>query len=198
MAAMRRLLGSSRIIATVLAGAAVVAGCSAGAASPAPYSSPSGTIDPNPTNPPWFDVAMTDVNSGRQFKIADFRGKVVLVETMATWCPSCQGEMSQVRDVIAALGPDADFVAVSLDVDTNEDATILKKYTTLNNFDWRIAVAPLEVSRFLAKNYDVNYINPPLQPMLLIDRQGGVWGLPFGQKSSISLKKTIDKYLASE
>ena len=176
----------------LLAGAVIVAGCTAGAASPAP------SVDPSPTTPSWFFVAMTDVNSGRQFKIADFRGKVVLVDMMATWCPTCQGEMSQVRDVIAEYGPDGDVVAVSLDVDSREDADVLKKYVTLNNFDWRIAVGPAEVLRFLATNYDSELLNPPLQPMLIIDRQGGVWGLPYGIKSSISLKKTIDKYLASE
>ena len=31
--------------------------------------------------------------------------------------------------------------------------------------------------------------------MMIIDKQGGVWGMPFGIKSAESLKKTIDPYL---
>ena len=64
-----------------------------------------------------------------------------------------------------------------------------------NGFDWIIAVAPTAVGAFLSKNYDVELLNPPLQPMMIIDKQGGVWGMPFGIKSAESLKKTIDPYL---
>ena len=139
---------------------------------------------------------MTDVNTGNPFKVSDFAGKVVLVETMATWCPTCQGEMSQVQQLHVDYGTASDLVTISLDVDPNEDATILKKYAAQNGFNWLIAVAPESVGQFLAKNYDVDYLNPPLQPMLIIDRKGGVWGLPFGIKSAGSLKKTLDTYLA--
>jgi thiol-disulfide isomerase/thioredoxin len=155
------------------------------------------TINPNPTMPSWFDVQMTDVNTGKPFKMTDFTGKVVLVETMATWCPTCQGEMSQVQQLPGLLGASAsNLVRVSLDVDPNEDAAILKKYAAKNKFDWYIAVAPIEVGRFLSVNYDQDYLNPPLQPMLFIDRTGGVWGLPFGIKSGIAIQKTIAPYLA--
>lgn len=186
------------LLASILACLAILAGCSALATHPTPtYSVPIATVDPNPTNPPWFAVALTDVNTGKSFKIADFVGKVVLIDTMATWCPTCQGEMSQVQDLIDTVGPDRGLVAVSLDVDPNEDATILQKFAATNNFGWRIAIAPTEVGQFLATHYDVEYLNPPLQPMLIIDRQGGVWGLPFGIKSSISLRKTLESYLAA-
>jgi thiol-disulfide isomerase/thioredoxin len=139
---------------------------------------------------------MTDVNTGKPFKISDFSGKVVLVDTMATWCPTCQGEMSQVQQLPAMLGAGAaSLVRVSLDVDPNEDAAILKKYAATNKFDWYIAVAPIEVGRFLEVNYDQQYLNPPLQPMLFIDKIGGVYGLPFGIKSALSIEKTIAPYL---
>jgi cytochrome oxidase Cu insertion factor (SCO1/SenC/PrrC family) len=182
----------------VLASAVALVGCSAGTASP----SRSTFVDPipvvaAPTIPSWFDVQMTDVTTGKGFKIGDFAGKVVLVETMATWCPTCQGEMSQVALLPGMLGPSApSLVRVSLDVDPNEDATILKKYAAKNGFDWYIAVAPIEVGRFLEVNYDQQYLNPPLQPMLFIDKTGGVYGLPFGVKSAISLQKTLASYLA--
>ena len=194
--------------AVILAGCAsaaqtapAVAASTSQAASPA-AAGPSPTyfdpipVVPAPTVPSWFDVEMTDVTTGKPFKISDFSGKVVLVDTMATWCPTCQGEMSQVQQLPAMLGASSsDLVRVSLDVDPNEDATILKKYAATNKFDWYIAVAPSSVGQFLAKNYDVDYINPPLQPMLFIDKTGGVYGLPFGIKSAISIQKTIAPYL---
>ena len=154
-------------------------------------------VVPSPTVPSWFDVQMTDVTTGKQFKISDFSGKVILVDTMATWCPTCQGEMSQVQMLPTLLGSSSsDLVRISLDVDPNEDATILKKFAATNKFDWYIAVAPIEVGRFLETNYDQQYLNPPLQPMLFIDKAGGVYGLPFGIKSAESIGKTLASYLA--
>ena len=187
--------------AGLLAALLVLASCSSAAATP-PGRANTGSdpipvyVAPSPTIPSWFDVEMVDVNSGKSFKVSDFAGKVVLVETMATWCPTCQGEMSQVQQLHTDYGPGTDLVTISLDVDPNEDATVLKKYSAQNGFDWLIAVAPTSVGGFLAKNYDVDYLNPPLQPMLIVDRKGGVWGLPFGVKSAISLKQTLDQYLA--
>jgi cytochrome oxidase Cu insertion factor (SCO1/SenC/PrrC family) len=147
--------------------------------------------------PAWFNVEMTDVNSGTRFRVSDFAGKVVLLDTMAVWCPTCQGEMSQVAQLPALIGPASrDLVRISLDVDPNEDATILRKFADQNRFDWIIAVAPIEVGRFLATHYDEQFLNPPTQPMLFIDRTGGVYGLPFGIKSALSIQKTLAQYLA--
>ena len=182
----------------VLACGLVVAACAGSSVQASPTST---FVDPiplvaAPTLPPWFGVEMTDVNTGKQFKIGDFIGKVVLIDTMATWCPTCQGEMSQVQQLPGLLGTSGtDLVRVSLDVDPNEDSTILKKYAVANNFDWYIAVAPIELGRFLEVNYDQRYLNPPEQPMLIIDRIGGVYGLPFGIKSAKSIQLTLAQYL---
>jgi thiol-disulfide isomerase/thioredoxin len=161
-----------------------------------PYPRTSDMPEPgaSPTMPAWFGIPMTDVNSGKSFTVEQFAGKVVLVETMATWCPTCQGEMSQVKQLIADEN-NPDLVVISLDVDPNEDAALLKKYAAQNGFDWRIAIAPLDVTRFLSVHYDQAFMNPPLQPMLFIDRQGGVYGLPTGLKSATSLRYTLEQYL---
>ncbi len=201
-------MNRSRLVAAALALATLASACSIAATTPAPASPSTAatptqasfelipTVNPNPTNPPWFDVELTDVNSGSTFRIGDFAGKVVLVEMMAVWCPTCQGEMSQVQQLHETYGQDGDLITVTLDVDSNEDAALLKKFADTNKFTWRIAVAPVEIGRFMAANYDPNYINPPTQPMLIIDKKGGVWGLPFGIKSATSLQKTLDRYLA--
>ncbi len=197
-------------VAVLLGCAVILAGCAATitkapagpAASPVAAGATPTFFDPipavpAPTVPSWFNVEMTDVNTGKQFKINDFPGKVILVDTMATWCPTCQGEMSQVQRLPALIGAtSSSLIRISLDVDPNEDATILKKYAAKNKFDWYVAVAPIEVGRFLETNYDQQYLNPPLQPMLFIDKIGGVYGLPFGVKSAESIQKTIAQYLA--
>ena len=190
-------LRTSRISSTaaLLACVVALAGCTGAPASASPtYFNPIPVVAA-PTIPSWFNVKMTDVTTGKQFMISDFHGKVVLVETMATWCPTCLGEMTEVKSLPGLYPMGTDLVRVSLDVDPNEDETILRKFAAANGFDWYIAVAPIEVGRFLEVNYDERYLNPPLQPMLILDRQGGVWGLPFGVKSAVSIQKTLAKFL---
>lgn len=151
---------------------------------------------PHASTPDWFNAKLTDVQTGTSFTINDFAGKVVLIETMAQWCPTCRHQEDQVKKLHALLGNPPDFVSVSLDVDLNEDASSLKKYASVFGYDWRYAVAPLEVQHDLGNLYSAEYLNPPLAPMLLIDRKGNVFGLPYGLKSAESLQKTIEPHLA--
>ena len=153
--------------------------------------SPSASLD----TPEWFDVELTDVRTGDNFMMNDFAGKVVLVETMAMWCPNCIVQADEVRNLHKLLGNPDDLVSVSLDVDVNEDAASLKEYAEEYGFDWYFAVAPLEVARALGNLYSAQYLNPPISPMLVIDRNGQVHMLEFGKKSAEMLQKSIEPYL---
>jgi len=145
----------------------------------------------------WFDMELKDVRTGETFTMNDFAGKVVLVETMAIWCPNCAVQANEVRKLHEALGNPEDLVTVSLDVDLNEDDASLKDYVKGYGFDWRFAVAPLEVARALGNLYSAQYLNPPLSPMLIIDRNGEVHHLDFGKKSAETLQKIIEPFLAN-
>jgi thiol-disulfide isomerase/thioredoxin len=146
--------------------------------------------------PDWFNIAMTDVGTGKTFTINDFAGKVVLIETMAQWCPNCLFQQGETRKLRQQLGNPADLIVISLDVDLHEDEGSLKKYAADFGFDWRFVVAPLEVARSLGNLYSAEYLNPPLDPMLLIDRQGNVYQLPYGLKNADTLQTTLGSYLA--
>jgi len=150
---------------------------------------------PTPGKPDWFGIALTDVRTGKTFSINDFAGKVVLIETMAEWCPNCIFQQAETRNLRKLLGNPEDLVLISLDVDTHEDEASLKKYTEEFGFDWRFAVAPLQVARALGNLYSAEYLNPPLNPMLIVDRKGNVYGLPYGPKSADALKTTVAPYL---
>lgn len=143
----------------------------------------------------WFSVELTDAQTGQTFTMNDYVGKVVLVETMAIWCPNCIVQANEVKDLHKLLGNPADLVSVSLDVDLHEDRASLKEYAGSYGFDWHFAVAPIEVARALGNLYSAEYLNPPLSPMLIIDRNGNVHSLEYGKKSAESLKKTLEPYL---
>ena len=53
---------------------------------------------------------------GEAMSLADFRGKVVLLNIWATWCAPCRREMPTLERLQATLGgPDFQVVALSLD-----------------------------------------------------------------------------------
>jgi thiol-disulfide isomerase/thioredoxin len=147
-------------------------------------------------SPGWFSVSLTNVSTGQPFKISEYKGKVVLVETLAQWCSNCKKQQQQVLELHKTLGENPDFVSVGLDIDPNENADQLKKYIESNGFTWTYAVAPAEVSNELASLYGTQFLNPPATPMLVIDRQGKVTLLPLGTIKSVDdLRQAIEPLL---
>ncbi len=65
---------------------------------------------------PDFSYTMPD---GTTYKLSDLRGKKVLINFWATWCPPCKAEMPDIQEAFTLYGED-DFavVAVSQDVET--------------------------------------------------------------------------------
>ena len=179
----------------------ILAACSPGSSSvPAtstrpPAAAPTLTATSAPKIPDWFRIPMTDVNTGKSFTMSDFAGKVVLVEAMATWCPTCWEQENEVKKLQGMMGNSQDLVLVSLDVDIHEDEVTLKDFVTTGHYTWRFAVVPLLVARALNTLYSTDYSNPPLAPMLFIDRDGSVYGLPNGVKKAEALQNTLAPYL---
>ena len=148
-----------------------------------------------PTEPTsYLDIPLRDVRTGETFKLSDFSGKVVVIETMAVWCPLCTDQQRQIRAAEAALASE-DVVSVSLDIDPNEDDARLLGHVERQGFLWRFAVAPTEVSKQLRDNFGLNVLNPPSTPVIILDRQQTPHLLRFGIKSSSELQGEIQKYL---
>jgi hypothetical protein len=145
--------------------------------------------------PEWFSADLTDAKTGETFTIADFEGKVVLVETLAMWCSNCLKQQGQVAVLHELLGDRMDFVSLGIDIDPNENAAALKAYTEKNGFDWLYTVAPVDVAREIGQLYGDQFLNPPSTPMLIIDRDGHVHPLPFGIKSAESLMAALEPFL---
>ncbi|MBM3136883.1 MAG: TlpA family protein disulfide reductase [Chloroflexi bacterium] len=140
------------------------------------------------TTPNWYSSELTDVNTGMVFRVSDFQGKVILVETMAIWCPKCltqQKEVSRLHDI---LGDRDDFVSLGINTDPNENAQQLSTYVMNNGFDWLYVVASDELINEISEIYGPQFLNPPSTPMLIIDRQGEAHLLPFGVKSAEELQ----------
>ena len=59
--------------------------------------------------------------NGKEVSLADQRGKVVLVNVWATWCPPCRREMPSMQRLYEKFkGKNFDILAVSIDSESRE------------------------------------------------------------------------------
>lgn len=62
-------------------------------------------------------------STGEHVRLSDFRGRTVLLEFFATWCPHCQAEAPHLMKLFSAL-PSEGFAFVSVNADSEDAASI--------------------------------------------------------------------------
>jgi thiol-disulfide isomerase/thioredoxin len=139
----------------------------------------------------WRDIPLKDIRTGRTFTISDFKGKPVIMETFAVWCPTCARQQREIRQLHSEIGDE--FVSITIDIDPNESEEQVKEYLKRNGFDWLYAVAPPELARLLVDRFGTVIVNAPSAPVVLINKDGNAKLLGRGVKSSEKLKSGISK-----
>lgn len=61
----------------------------------------------------------TKTADGKELKLADYKGKFVLLDFWATWCGPCLGETPNLKAVFEKYGKRDDFVLIGLSLDTD-------------------------------------------------------------------------------
>lgn len=65
---------------------------------------------------------------GKPFDLAEHKGRVVVIDWWATWCPPCIKELPRFKQVVNTFGPKGvAFVGISLDSDRDKLAAFLGK-----------------------------------------------------------------------
>ena len=152
-------------------------------------------VQSEPSFPTWYSSPLTDVNTGDVFTIEENLGKVILVETLATWCSNCYKQQTEVAKFHDLLGERDDFISLGIDIDPNEDIVLLTGYVRKNGFDWLYVVASGDMVDEISLIYGPQFLNPPSTPMLIIDRKGNAHSLDFGIKSAEELLNNVFPYL---
>lgn len=180
--------GKRRVLylaATALIGVAFMSGC----AGPAPtVQAPS---EDNIATPAWMDIELIDVATGQKFSISDFKGRTILLESFAVWCPICLAQQKEIKKLLETKGEA--IVHISLDTDPNEDAARVKEHIENNDLGWYFAVSPQELTNALIDEFGLRVVSAPTAPVVLICPDQSARFLGSGVKSADKLLAEIDK-----
>ena len=73
------------------------------------------------------DLTFTTIN-GQKLSISDFRGKPVILQGFASWCPSCKFQAREIDNALKTLGDKGDNIQViELDIWQGETADDVRK-----------------------------------------------------------------------
>jgi cytochrome oxidase Cu insertion factor (SCO1/SenC/PrrC family) len=177
------------IVAVAIIGSILLSSCAQQAPlAPAPVPIPS----PTPTAvSTWMNIELTDVATGQTFKLSDFKGKPVLLESFAVWCPTCLRQQKEMQKLLAGEG-DA-IIHVSLDTDPNEDEAKVKEHLERNGLDWYFAISPIELTEALIDDFGLSIVSAPSAPVVLICEDQSTRFLKDGVKSADTLLSEVEK-----
>ncbi len=109
---------------------------------------------------------------GPTVKLSEQRGKVVLVNFWATWCPPCKEEMPAMQRLHERYRKDA-FVLLAISVDA--DSRVVQPYLTEHRFTFTVG---LDSKMEVANAYGVR----ALPASFIVDRDGTLTAMAIGPR----------------
>jgi cytochrome c biogenesis protein CcmG, thiol:disulfide interchange protein DsbE len=127
----------------------------------------------------------TVVDSGRQVALEDLRGRVVVLNFWATWCPPCVDEMPDLVELQRRLAGQVTVLAVSIDQDRRAYERFLREHN----------IEALTVIRDPEQASNSLYGSFRLPETFIIDREGIVRRKFIGPAAWVSTE--ITEYLSA-
>jgi len=127
---------------------------------------------------------------GKQIKLSEFKGKVVLLNFWATWCPPCRAEMPSIETLYQKYKTKATFQILAVSV--QEEPSVVKTFLAQNPYSFPIALDP---NGEAAQLYGIRGI----PTTFIIDRKGTLQGALVGGKdwTTPQVYDLIDALLAN-
>jgi len=134
--------------------------------------------------------------SGKDVKIADMRGKVVLVDFWATWCEPCQIEIPWLIELQQKYGSDK-FTIVGVAMDTSGQKAV-DPYLAKTRFDVNGQKLPINYPILIGNDQGADALAPTMvgyPTSVLISKDGQIVKTTLGLVSYDEIEKDIKTQL---
>lgn len=141
----------------------------------------------NEGNIEWMKIELKDIRTQETYKISDFKGKQVFLETFSVYCSSCEDQQEQLRQIQGE-----DVISISINTDPAETEENIIKHIEKNNFTWKYSVAPEELTLALLDEFGYIITQSAHAPIVMICEDGSYSLLPTGVKKAADLKEALE------
>lgn len=159
---------------------------------------PRGTPNANPTPVALPDeIRNTELRAldGTGFKLADYQGKVLVLNLWATWCPPCRDEIPQIVDFYDDYrGRGVEVLGLTMEDERGNTPEAVKESVSELKINYRVAWAEQKLyARFLAPGFEI-------PQTYIIDREGRVRRKIRGGGAHVGnfIRATVDDILAGK
>lgn len=128
-----------------------------------------------------IDFKLKDLND-KEVSLNDFKGKKVLLNFWATWCPPCRAEMPDIEKLYQE-NKDSDLVVLA--VNLGEDKQTVKSFIDKNKYNFTIL---LDSNEDIATKY--NIVSIPTS--FFIDKEGNIVSKKVGAMTIEEMKSYIN------
>ena len=129
-----------------------------------------------------FDLPLVGADAGQRFRLADQRGKPVLIEVFAAWCGACRRSAPALVEAYKSqAGKNVSFVGVSVDA-SQDDALRVKR-------DWGIPYDVVLDDGSVSKRYNIEV----LPTFILVGGDGVVKHVATGVQSRDDISDWISE-----
>ncbi len=132
------------------------------------------------------------IEKGPSFRLADFQGKVLVINLWASWCGPCRREVPEYEKVRKSYeGQAVEFIALTTE-DPRESSNEVSKFLRQVNFGFRLGWADNEMARVLMNG------RSSIPQTIVIDSNGRIikqWSGYSPGRSGDRLRDAIDQAL---
>ncbi|MEP6787038.1 MAG: TlpA disulfide reductase family protein [Acidobacteriota bacterium] len=149
-------------------------------------------VAPAAPSKPFAEMSWTNSQSTVQ-KLGDLKGKAVILDFWATFCPPCRLEIPHLNSLIAKYGAD-NLQIVGLNVGGDDDLPEIPKFIATTKIDYPIAFPEDDLSRFIFAERD------DIPQTAVFDRKGRMIAKIIGFNSDIQkeLDAAVEQAVKSE
>ncbi|NDJ87332.1 MAG: redoxin domain-containing protein [Chloroflexi bacterium] len=128
----------------------------------------------------WLQESFTDVD-GNTYRLADFRGQVMLIQTLNTECASCRIQAADIREIAEQFAVESrpySIVYIMLNIDTDLTPRALQNWANQNDvpqteaLNWIVGTASPGLVSALVETFGDSMVEMPNTNLIFVDVDG--------------------------